>query len=377
MSVQIQEVVTKKELNKFIQFPNRLYKGNPYYIPALNMDERKTFSTKNPSREYCNLRLWLAYKDNKIVGRIAGIINTRANELFKQKKVRFGWFDTINDIEVCRALVNTVEQWGLENNLTEIHGPLGFTDMDKECLLVKGFDVLSSTSNWYNYEYYIELLEKTGFKSECEWIQYEIPASQPVPDKIERINELIKEKYKLKVPEFKSLKKEIMPYARKFFHALNASFEGLYGFVPLTEKEIDWYLKQYFPFLKPQFISLIIDEMDEIAGFGVSLPSLSRAYQKAKGRLFPFGWYHLLRALHKYDYIDLYMNGVRPEWQHKGIHSLYYAQMNKAYIKYNVQKALTNPQIDGNEAVKIWEKYEGYKEVIRRRVYGKDISPLK
>lgn len=373
MAIEVREVSSKKELKKFVKFPHKLYKDCKYYVPAFDKDEYRMFSPENPSRQYCDIKLWLAYKEGEVVGRVAGIVNKKANELFNEKKIRFGWFDTVNDIEVCRTLIETVEEWGRGYELSEIHGPLCFTDMDKECLLTKGFDFLPSVSNLYNYEYYVTLLEELGFKSVCEWKQYEVPASQPVPEKMKRVNELMKEKYKLKVPQFKNTKKEIYPYVRKFFHALNATFSGLYGFVPLTDEEIDWYAKQYFPFLRPEYVSLIIDENDEVVGFGLSMPTLSKAFQKAKGKLFPFGWIPLLRALKKNDYIDLYVNGVRPEWQHKGIHALYYTMLNEAYIKNNVKMALTYPQIVVNEAVKVWDQYEGQQEVIRRAIFEREI----
>ena len=370
-NIVVKEVVSRRDLNKFIAFPNILFKNVPTYVPPLNRDEKALLTDKNPSLEHCDLQMYLAYIDGKVVGRVAAIINHTVNSHWNKKSVRFGWFDFIEDFDVCKALFDKVVEYGKSKGMTEIEGPFGFTDMDKECCVIDGFDARQNLSTLYNPKYYIDYIERLDCKILCRWQQYKMPASQPIPDKVARINQLILERYNLKLLRFKK-RKEVYPYARKFFHTLNDSFKDLYDFVPMTEKEIDVYIKEYFPFINLDFCNFVVDKDDNLVAFGLSIPSLTEAYQKAKGRLFPFGWYHLLRALHKYDTVDLLLNGVHPEWQKRGVHSIYYAEMNRNAIKNNVVWAYTNPQIIGNEAEKIWGTYQT-EPLMQRAVFGKSI----
>lgn len=371
-NIVVKEVTGRCQLCKFIEFPNKLFKDVPTYIPALMMDELGLLTKKNPSLEHCDLRLWLAYRDNKIVGRVAGIINHSVNERWNKKAVRFGWFDFIEDYDVFSSLLNTVIEYGKSNGMTEVEGPFGFTDMDKECWVIEGFEERQNISTLYNPKYYIDFIQRNGFEIPCMWGQYRIPASQPIPDKVARVNELIMKRYNLHLLKFKHTK-EVQPYARKFFYAINSSFKDLYDFVPMTEKEIDVYINEYIPFLNPDFTTFVIDENDNLVAFGLSIPSLNEAYRKAKGHLFPFGWIHILRALHKFNDIDLLLNGVLPEWQKKGVHSIYYAEMNRSAQKHNIQWAYSNPQIIGNEAQKIWETTYQSSPIIKRAVFKKSI----
>lgn len=371
-SIVISEVKSRRDLNRFIAFPNSLFKGVPTYVPPLNGDERALLTDKNPSLEHCSLQMYMARKEGKIVGRVAAIINRTVNEHWNKKAVRFGWFDFIEDFEVCQALFNKVVEYGKSQGMTEIEGPFGFTDMDKECWVIEGFDARQNLSTLYNPEYYIKFIERLGCKEICRWQQYKMPASQPIPDKVQRINGLILERYNLKILRFKK-RSEVYPYARKFFLTLNDSFKDLYDFVPLTEKEIDVYIKEYFPFVNLDFVNFVVDQDDNLVAFGLSIPSLTEAYQKANGRLFPFGWFYLLRALRKYDTIDLLLNGVHPDWQKRGVHSIYYAEMNRNTIKNKVQWAYTNPQIIGNEAEKIWGTTYQTEPLMKRAVFGKQI----
>lgn len=373
MAVTVKEVASKKELKKFIRFPFKLFKGNKFWVPPLIAEEKATLNPqKNPAFEYCEAKYFIAYKDGKLAGRIAGIVNTRANEIWNTKFVRFGWIDFTEDIEVAKALLSAVEEWGKSKGMTAIQGPLGFTDMDMEGMLVEGFDRLPTIANIYNFPYYPQYMEELGYHAAEDWIQMKFNASQPVPEKVERINKLITEKYKLRILKIKK-RKDVMPYAHNFFETLNASFVSLYGFAPLTDKEIDKYIKQYFNFLDMKLVCLLIDENDKVVAFGVSMPSLSRAYQKAKGRLFPFGFIHLLRALKKYDSIDLYLNGVHPDWQAKGIHSIYYTELNKRYIQLGVKMAISNQQLVSNQqAISIWKNYDA-EPYLRRRCYEKEL----
>jgi len=371
MSITIQEVTTRKELKRFVLFPFKLFAGCKYWVPPLISGEMQTLRKDvNPSFDYCEAKYWLAYKDGEIAGRIAGIINHRAIDKWRQRLVRIGWVDFIDDVEVSKALFDTVENWAKDRGMDGTHGPLGFTDMDYEGLLVEGFDKLPTIANIYNYPYYVDHFEILGYTKVEDWLQYLFNASQPIPDKVQRINTLIMQKYNLRVLHFASVR-ELLPRAREVFEVLNASFVNLYGFVPLTDREIDYYIKQYFSFIKPEFVSFIADASDKIIGFGISMPSLSKAMQKAKGRLFPFGFIHILKALRKNDTVDLYLHGVLPEWQNKGIYAIYYSEMNKAYIRHNITKAISNPQLETNvNAISSWKIYE--KEFyIRRRCYRK------
>jgi len=371
--ITTKEVVLKSELKKFIKFPFELYKGNEFWVPPLIVDEMGTLrKDKNPSFDYCEARYWLAYKSGKIVGRVAAIINHRANEKWNYKHMRFGWIDFIDDLEVSKALLNEVENWAKEKGMNTIDGPLGFTDMDNEGMLVDGFDKLPTIANIYNYPYYCEHMEAHGYDKQEDWLQFKFNASQPVPEKMERLNKLIMEKYNLHIKNF-SKTKQILPYGRNFFQTLNKAFVNLYGFVELTDKEIDHYVKQYLSFLNPKLVCLVFNEKDDIVAFGISMPSLSKALQKAKGKFFPFGFIHILKALRKTDEIDLYLNGVHPDWQKKGIVSIYYAEMNKAFIQLNVKTAISNQQLESNkDAISMWNNYES-EPYIRRRCYKKTL----
>ena len=371
--IELKVVETKSDLKKFIHFPFDLYKGNDFWVPPLNSAEMDILDKDvNPSFEHCEACYWLAYKDGKLAGRIAGIINHLANEKWG-KKVRFGWIDFIEDEDVARALLLAVEQWGKSKGMEEITGPLGFNDMDNEGMLVEGFDKLPTIANIYNYPYYPKFMDLLGYYKEEDWLQFQFNASQEVPEKMERINKLIAQKYNLRVLKFKKAK-EILPYAKSLFHTLNLGFAGLYGFSELTDKEIDKIIKDYFSFINPAFVCLVVDEKDEVIAFGISMPTLSRAYQKAKGSLFPFGWFHILRALKKTDAIDLYLNGVHPDWQKRGVHSLYYVEMNKVYIEHGVKIAVSNPQLESNmQAVGVWNHYDK-EPYLRRRCYSKKLN---
>lgn len=371
-NIVISEVNGRRDLNRFIEFPNKLFKDVPSYIPPLNRDERAILTDKNPSLEHSDLKMFLASVNGKIVGRVAAIINHSVNERWNKKAVRFGWFDFVEDFDVCKALFDKVVEYGRSKGMTEIEGPFGFTDMDKECWVIDNFDGYQNMTTLYNPEYYIRFIERLDCKILCRWQQYKMPASQPIPEKVARINQLILDKYNLKLLKFKK-RSEVYPYASKFFHTLNDAFKDLFDFVPMSEKEIDVYIKEYFPFINLDFCNFVVDKDDNLIAFGLSIPCLGPAYKKANGRLFPFGWFHLLRALHKYDSIDLLLNGVHPEWQKRGVHSIYYAEMNRNAIKNNVIWAYTNPQIIGNEAEKIWGTTYQTEPLMTRAVFGKEI----
>lgn len=372
--ITIKEISAKRDFREFLKFPYDLFKDDKMWVPPLITDEKTTFDKKkNPALEFCDYKIFMAYRDGKAAGRIVGIINHKSNQIWKESRVRFGWFDFVNDTDVCKALLNAVAAWGKQNGMNEIVGPMGFTDMDKEGMMIEGFDVDCPMACYYNPSYYPVCMEKLSYKKEVDWIQYQIPANQPVPDKVHRINEMIKNKYELKVVEGLSAKQMAKRYGTKLFDTINEAFADLFGYVPLNEKQKKFYINQYFPFLDKRLICLVVDNNDEVVAFGVSMPSLSNALRKCKGRLFPFGWVHLLKALKNFENIDLYLNGVKPQWQNKGVHSIYYAEMNKRYIKLGSKMAIANPQLETNQAANIWEKYDS-RIAIRRRAYIKTIE---
>lgn len=371
-TIIIKEVTSRRELKKFVTFANKLFKDVPTYIPTLDFDEINLLTKKNPSLEHADLKLWLAYRGKDIVGRVAGIINHSVNQLWNKKAVRFGWFDFVEDYEVFEKLFDTVVEYGRSQGMNLIEGPFGFTDMDKECWVIENFEARQNMTTLYNPKYYIDFVERKGCEVACKWAQYQMPASQPIPEKVGRINELILKKYNLRLLHFKS-RKEVYPYARKFFLAINGAFKDLYDFVPFTDKEIDSYIKQYIPFVNLEFANFVVDENDNLIAFGLSLPDLNAGFKKANGKLFPFGWYHILRSLHHFTDIDLLLNGVLPEWQKRGVHSIYYSEMNKNSIKNNVRWAYTNPQIIGNEAQRIWDTTYDATPLLKRAIFKKSI----
>lgn len=375
MGVVIKEVTSKKELKKFVKFNIELYKDNPYQVPGLIEEEMVTLDKKkNPAFEVCDAIYFLAYKDGKIVGRIAGMINRRSNEVWNQQRARFGFLDFIDDTEVVDALFDAVEKWAKEQGMKEIHGPMGFTDMDHEGMLIEGFDQLGTMAAIYNYPYYPQHMERMGYGQDQDWHEFKIYIPEGVPEKHLRIGEIVKKKYGLKTMKFKNTK-EIWPYAQKIFETLNEAYAPLYGFAPLTQKQIDYYVKMYIPMIRLDLVTLIIREEDDtVVGFGISLPSLSRAMQKARGHLFPFGWIHLLKALKmKPKVIDLYLTGVLPEYQNKGVNALLFNDLIPVYINLGVEYAESNPELATNNAVQAQWDYFKREHHKTRRAYIKEL----
>ena len=373
MALELKQVKTHRELKRFINFQYHLYKGNAYWCPPLWMDEIKTLrKDKNPAFAHCEAAYWIAYRDNKPVGRIAGLINHSANKRWEEKLVRFGWIDFIDDPEVSETLIDTVAAWGKERGMTGIHGPLGFSDMDNEGMLIEGFDQLAIMTSIYNYPYYPVHMERMGFVKAADWVQYEFDI-QDIPEKFEKAKSLVEQRYNVHLVKTKK-KKELLPYARKMFQMLNVAFDDLYGFVALTDEQMDGYTKQYFGFIRPEFVSFVVNEADDIVGFGISLPNLTYALQRSNGRLFPFGWYHLLKAMRTNEIVDMYLLGVHPEYHGKGVAALFFYEMNKAYLDFGIKKAISSPQLDDNsKALSIWKNFSGRKNVLRR-VWVREIN---
>ncbi len=371
--IQLKEVQTKKDLKKFIAFPDKLYEGNPYRVPPLHTFEISTLDkTKNPAFEFCDAKYWLAYRNGEIVGRIAGIINHKSNEIWKEKNIRFGWIDFIEDQSVAEALLNKVMEWGKEQGMTGIHGPLGFTDLDLEGMLVEGFEELSTQAEIYNYPYYPKFMEALGFHKDTDWIQMELDLHiKEVPEKIRRISKIVQEKYGLQYKKFKS-SGQIKPYARQVFELINISYKDLYGYVPLTQKQIDYYIKMYFDMVNPKYVGMVVDKNDKLIGFGLGFLSLSKAMQKAKGKLFPFGWFYLLKSMYFNDTIDLLLHAVHPDYQGKGVPAIFYEKMTQACIDNGVTKAITSHILEDNKpSLQMFKNFK-HRQHMRRRIYAKE-----
>jgi ribosomal protein S18 acetylase RimI-like enzyme len=371
--IQIKEVQTKKDLASFIRFPDMLYAGNKYRVPQLHVYEKAILnSITNPAFEFCKAKYWLAYKNDQIVGRIAGIINHNANAVWDENRTRFGWIDFIDDAAVSAALLKTVEEWCKSEGMSKVQGPMGFTDMDLEGMLVKGFDEVGTQAVLYNYPYYPVHLENLGYIKDADWIQFEIQVPAKVPDKIKRISELVQKKYNLRPLRAKK-SKDLMPYAKKMFAVLNESFKDLYGFVALNDKQIDFYIKQYFSMINPAFVSFVLDKDDEVVGFGISFASLSQAMIKAKGKLFPTGFIHILNAMRKNDRVDMLLQGVRPDYQNKGIPAVFFAEMMQAYIDNGIKTAISSHALETNQSAFLMFKEYEHRQHLRRRSYVKQV----
>ncbi|MDU1906618.1 MAG: hypothetical protein E6772_17775 [Dysgonomonas sp.] len=376
MSVKIIEANDKSLKKKFVKFPIQLYKGNPYFVPPLIMDEMDTLNPdKNPAFDFCEQQLFLAYKNDEIVGRIAAIINHRSNEVWNQKHARFSFVDFIDDNEVVNALFKAAEDWAKGKGMDTIQGPLGFTDLDKEGLLIEGYDKIATMSTIYNYPYYKDQIERLGFEKDVDWHEYYIPVPEAVPERHQRISKIVADKYGLKLLKFNSLK-QIAPYIDKLFNLLNVAYAPLYGFVPLTKRQIDHYVKMYVPLLRWDVVSIIIkEETDEVVAFGIGLPSLAKALQKSGGKLFPTGWYHLLKALKGKNnkVVDLLLMGVSPEYQGKGVNALIFNDFIPSAHKSGFRFAESNPELEMNN--KISAQWDGFNAEHHktRRAYKKTI----
>ena len=378
MAVTIKKVTTKHELKRFIRFNYELYKHNPYSVPDLYDDMLNTFNKKkNAAFEFCEAEYFLAYKDGKLVGRVAAIINNRANNTWNKKEVRFGWIDFTDDAEVSDALIRTVEQWGKERGMTHITGPLGFTDMDAEGMLVEGFDQLSTMATIYNYPYYPQHMERMGFVKDADWVEFKIYIPDGIPDKHKRIADIIQRKYNLQIKKYTSAKKIAAEYGQAIFRLINEAYSQLYGYSALSQRQIDQYVKMYLPILDLRMVTLITDQNGELVAVGISMPSLSEALQKAHGRLLPFGWYHLLKALffkRRAKMLDLLLVAVKPEYQNKGVNALLFTDLIPVYQQLGFEYAESNPEMELNGKVQAQWEYFRTEQHKRRRAFRKPIA---
>jgi GNAT superfamily N-acetyltransferase len=373
MALQIREVNSLKELKSFIRFPIELYRNNPCWVPSLTFDELNTLrSDKNPAFEHCQARYWLATKDGRIVGRIAAIYNPKHIEKWKQPYLRFGWIDFVDDSTVSAALLGTVETWAREMGMTAIHGPLGFTDLDREGMLVEGFTELGTLATTYNHPYYPVHMEKLGYIKDIDWVEYEM-AVPPEPNQtIARIADISLRRNKLKLLELTN-KKQLLPLAKELFELFSDEYKNLYGVVPLTEKQVQSYIAQYFGFITPAFVPIVVDQNNRMVAFGIVMPSLSKALQKSHGKLFPFGFIYLLNALRKNDRADLLLVAVRSEYQGKGVNAILMNKMQEVFNRIGVTRVETNPELETNTNVQGQWKYYERRQHKRRRIFIKKL----
>ncbi|OJV37906.1 MAG: hypothetical protein BGO29_12460 [Bacteroidales bacterium 36-12] len=374
MSVVIKKVETNRELKKFVWFGINMYKDCKYAAPPLMMDDYMNLSKgNNPALEFCETVYFLAYKDNKIVGRIAGIIQPVANETWNHNNARFGWVDFIDDNEVSEALFKAVSDWAKSKGMDHLHGPLGFTDFDNEGALVEGYDKMGTLATIYNHPYYIEHYERLGFVKEVDWKEYLVTVPEIFPEKFFKFSEIVKQKYNLRPVKLKSKKTVVKLYAKKIFDLLNEAYEVLFGFTKLNEAQIYFYIKLYFSFFRLDTVVLVVNDKDDLIALGIAMPSFTKALQKAKGSLFPFGWWYMLRALQKNDLLDLYLMAVHPDYQNKGVNSILFAEMMVNAAKNGYKLAETNPELETN--IKMSSQWSSFEHVNhkRRRVFIKPI----
>lgn len=377
MSVEIKEVTSRRELRKFVNFPEQLYKDNPYYVPSLVFDQINTLDPKKGAAyEFCDAKLYMAYKDGKPAGRVAAIVNHKANEQWNHKEVRFGWYDFIDDAEVAKALMDKVEEFGREHKMDSMVGPLGFTDFDPEGLLVEGFDRLGTMAVIYNHPYYVKYIEDMGFVKDAEWLEYKIFIPETLPDKVTRVSEIIKKRNNVHMRHLTRKFIRETKYGRKLFNLINECYKDLYNFTVLPDRMADQYLDFYLSILDLEFVSVVENENDEPVAFGVTMPSIARALQKNRGKLFPFGWWYLLRSLFwKYEGgSEMLLVGVRPDYQNSGLNSLVMVDLFKKFTSVGFKWAETNAILDDN--VKNQNQFAVYDKECkkRRRSYKKEIK---
>ncbi|WP_428067474.1 GNAT family N-acetyltransferase [Chryseobacterium gambrini] len=372
--ISVIEVKNSEQLKQFVRFPMDLYKNNPYYVPALINDEIKIWSPKeNPALQYSEAKQFLAYKNNKVVGRIALMINHKEERELGIRKVRFGWIDFIDDEKVSQALIGKAVEYAKEKNIGKIEGPMGFTNLDKAGMLTLGFDKLATMIGIYNHAYYPQHLEKLGLTKEKEWVEFEIMFPDSLPEKIYKFNELISQKYHLKVLRFKS-KEEILQYVDAMFDLLDETYKHLSTYTPISDEQRKTYKEKYFPLIDKDFIVCIADENNNLVSFAITMPSYSKALQKSKGKLLPFGWWHFLQAGKKNDRANFYLIGIHPDYQRRGVTSIIFKEIWDIFNKKGVKYLETNPELEENKSIQLlWQDYNPVNHK-RRRTYALEIK---
>lgn len=373
MAITIKEIEGKRDLKKYARFGIDLFKGNPYYVPPLIFDEVGTLDVNvNPAFEYCESVYYMAFIEDKPVGRITGIINHQVNGKSGKKTARFGFVDFIDNQEVSTALFDAVETWAKNKGMTEIVGPMGFTDMDPEGLLIEGFDQPGTMIAIYNYSYYPDHIAALGYEKEVDWVEYKIYIPDAIPEKHQRISDIVQAKYKLNVLKFTKVSTVVKDYGRKIFELINGAYADLYGYSTLSQKQIDYYIKMYIPLLKLNNLTLITNEENELVGLGIAIPSMTKALQKAQGKLFPFGFFHIMKALKgKNNVVDLLLVAVRPDYQNKGVNALLFSDLIPIFIANGYEYAESNPELEVNDKVQSQWQYFNYTQHKRRRAFIK------
>lgn len=374
MSIEIKKVTSNRELRAFIAFPATIYGGEPNWVPAPRFDDMNTLrKDKNPAFEFCEAEYWTAWKNGAMVGRIAGIINHRSVEKWGKKYVRFGWVDFIEDFGVAKALVETVEQWARAKGMEAVHGPLGFTDLDREGMLVEGFDERATLATIYNYAYYPAYMEKLGYAKDIDWVEFLVETPDSIPEKVLRLNELLSQRVGVRIAEWKTKKELVNLYAAQIFELLDEAYAGLYGTTPLSRKQVDAYIDQYLSFVDPRFTKIMVDQGGKLVGFAITVPNLSTALYKSRGRLFPCGWARLLWALKHPKTIDMLLVAVRKEYLARGAVALLMTALNQSAIEAGIKYSETNPELETNLAVQgLWKHYSK-RQHKRRRIYLKTL----
>ena len=373
-NIKVKQVLNSSDLELFIKFPMELYKGNPYYVPPLINEEKSIWvKEENPALQYSEAAQFLAYKGENIVGRIAGMVNYKEEKELGIRKVRFGWLDFIDDIEVSKALINTAIEYAKSKGISKIEGPMGFTNLDKAGMLTKGFDKLATMIGIYNFDYYPKHMEQLGLVKEKEWVEFEINFPDTLPDKVEKFSNLIAEKHELELVKFKS-KKDILPLVEPMFKLLDDTYKHLSTYTPITQEQIKHYKEKYFKFIDKDYIVCIKDKYGSLISFAITMPSYSKALQKAKGKLFPFGWWHLLNAGKKNDRANFYLIGIHPQYQKRGITAIIFKEIYETFKKKGVKFLETNPELEENASIQaLWQDYHPTNHK-RRRTYSLEIK---
>lgn len=374
MEIVIKEVINQKDLNLFIKFPDHLYNGCKYYIPAIHRNQFSTLSKeKNPAFEHCEARYWLAFSENEIVGRVAGIINHRYNQERKSSYMSFGWLDFIEDEKVLKALLTNVEKWAAENGLQYCHGPLGFTSFDASGVLIEGYDELPTSFGHYNFPYYDKMLRNAGYRKDVDWLEFNIKVPPAVPPKVISAAELIAKRYSLRNALLKN-KKDIGKHAKGVFELLNTVYKDIYYFSTLSKAQIKLLTDEFLSMMHPDYVSFILNEEDEIVAFGIVMPSLAKALKKIRGKLYPFGFLHILYALRFNDTADMLLIGVRPDYQNKGVHALIFSKIGQTFIRKGIKQVETTRELENNQKVQqLWAGYE-VRQHKRARCYIKKLG---
>ena len=372
--IKVKQVLNSSDLELFIKFPMELYKGNPYYVPPLINEEKSIWvKEENPALQYSEAAQFLAYKGENIVGRIAVMINHKEEKELGIRKVRFGWLDFINDIEVSKSLINTAIEYAKSKGISKIEGPMGFTNLDKAGMLTKGFDKLATMIGIYNFDYYPKHMEQLGLVKEKEWVEFEINFPDTLSDKVEKFSRLIAEKYELELVKFKA-KKDILPLVDSMFKLLDDTYKNLSTYTPITEEQIKHYKEKYFKFIDKDYIVCIKDKSGSLISFAITMPSYAKALQKAKGKLFPFGWWHLLNAGKKNDRANFYLIGIHPQYQKRGVTAIIFKEIYETFKKKGVKFLETNPELEENASIQaLWQDYNPINHK-RRRTYSLEIK---